>query len=93
MKKLPLFILVIALLISLSVYALTSPKTNDDTFENHVISGEAKNVRDARIEIARWLQFSKEYRISAISITALPCGRPGDPCGVAYIASFEKRTP
>lgn len=86
MKKSLMLLSVGTVLLGVSYYAFSSSNSSANSVKTTVISGVVKSVESAE----RTIQARGSVgRVTAISITALPCGNPGDPCGIAYIAAIE----
>ena len=90
MKKIVIITGLIALLISVSVYAYTTSNQTKVTYQTHIISGEVidhKNVASKIKQEAEAVQ-GQGYRLIDVSMTQVPFGQ--NDYRIAYVATFER---
>ena len=91
MKKTFIGAVICTFLISISVYAITSSKQAQETYETQIISGESIGHKNVAAKIREQVNLNKGqgFRLVNVSMTTVPFGT--NDYRIEYIATFERR--
>ncbi|REA63794.1 hypothetical protein DSL64_05055 [Dyadobacter luteus] len=93
MKRIAIITGLIALLISVSVYAYTISNEPKVTYQTHVISGEVNSPKSIASKVMQEAESIKSqgYRLVDVSMTSIPFGQ--NDYRIVYVATFERVSP